>query len=108
VTLFDAFRAPMSAAERARRVASGLSPGQLNHLDRWGYPYLFDEFRFHMTLTGRVRAGHRPAVLAGLRGAFARRCGDNPIRINRLALARQDHQDGCFRVVRDFALTAGR
>jgi len=38
-TIFDAFRAPMAAQERARRVASGLNQGQIANLDRWGYPY---------------------------------------------------------------------
>ena len=34
-TIFDAFRAPMAAQERARRVASGLNQGQIANLDRW-------------------------------------------------------------------------
>jgi putative phosphonate metabolism protein len=108
VTIFDAFRAPMSAAERARRMASGLGQSQISNLDRWGYPYLFDEFRFHMTLTGRVRSDRRHAVLAALQDAFVRRCGDHPIRIDRLVLVRQDHRDARFGVVRHFSLDAGR
>jgi hypothetical protein len=24
------------------------------HLVRWGYPYVMEEFRFHMTLTGKA------------------------------------------------------
>jgi hypothetical protein len=23
-------------------------------LEQWGYPYVFEEFRFHMTLTGKL------------------------------------------------------
>ncbi|MGZ5842080.1 MAG: DUF1045 domain-containing protein, partial [Xanthobacteraceae bacterium] len=53
-TIFDAFRVPMTAQERARRVAAGLNQSQIANLDRWGYPYLFADFRFHMTLTSRV------------------------------------------------------
>lgn len=48
----DAFRAPADAAEIARREAAGLSDAQRALLARWGYPYVLDEYRFHMTLTG--------------------------------------------------------
>lgn len=54
VVELDALRAPMELAERARRLSARLSPRQREYLDRWGYPYVFDEFRFHMTLTERV------------------------------------------------------
>jgi hypothetical protein len=54
VTELDAFRAPLSEADLARRRASHLSPQQDAYLVRWGYPYVLDAFRFHMTLTDRV------------------------------------------------------
>lgn len=54
VTAFDRFRAPLGDSERKRRAASDLTPSQLRNLMRWGYPYIFDDFRFHMTLSGRV------------------------------------------------------
>src|SRR6202012_5578780 len=69
-TIFDAFRAPMSAQERARRVAAGLNQSQTANLDRWGYPYLFADFRFHMTLTSKVDVGRRDDVLDTLQGAL--------------------------------------
>ncbi len=51
---FDAFRAPPTAAELARRRAGGLDAEQSALLDRWGYPHVFERFRFHMTLTGML------------------------------------------------------
>ncbi len=51
---FDHFRAPLSEEEIERRNPANLSPQQLANLHRWGYPYVFDEFRFHMTLTGPI------------------------------------------------------
>jgi hypothetical protein len=98
-TIFDAFRAPMSAQERARRLASGLNPSQLANLDRWGYPYLFADFRFHMTLTGRIEAGLHEPIVATLRRAFLRMCGAKPIAIDRLALVKQDNPGTAFRVL---------
>ena len=57
VSEFDAFRAPLTAEDRARRNPSMLTPRQREYLDRWGYPYVMEDFRFHMTLTGRLAAG---------------------------------------------------
>lgn len=54
VVELDALRAPMEEAERVRRLSSRLAPRQRDYLERWGYPYVFEEFRFHMTLTERV------------------------------------------------------
>lgn len=50
----DHFRAPPSETELTRRRAAGLTASQEAHLMRWGYPYVMDEFRFHLTLTGKL------------------------------------------------------
>jgi putative phosphonate metabolism protein len=50
----DAFRAPASEEELRRRRQTRLTPAQDRHLMDWGYPYVLDEFRFHMTLTERL------------------------------------------------------
>lgn len=99
VTAFDRFRAPLTTEERERRMASGLSARQVRNLERWGYPYVFEEFRFHMTLTGHIAADQRCAIQACLREAFAKACGPLPIAIDRLALVRQEHAGTPFRVV---------
>lgn len=54
VRTFDGFRAPATADEVARRRPDTLTQRQKHLLDRWGYPYVMDEFRFHMTLTGTL------------------------------------------------------
>ncbi|MEQ8194260.1 MAG: DUF1045 domain-containing protein [Rhodospirillales bacterium] len=51
---FDPFRAPTSQEEIAKRRAPGLTPRQEELLRAWGYPYVFEEFRLHFTLTGRI------------------------------------------------------
>ncbi|HWU19715.1 MAG TPA: DUF1045 domain-containing protein [Devosia sp.] len=53
---FELFRAPMSVKDRAARVGKGLSERQVELLDGYGYPYVFEQFRFHMTLTDRLGA----------------------------------------------------
>jgi Protein of unknown function (DUF1045) len=107
-TIFDAFRAPMSAQERARRLASGLNHNQIQNLDRWGYPYLFSDFRFHMTLTGRIAPDLHERTVAILRRAFERMCGPSSIAIDRLALVRQDTPKAGFRVLSQAPLIAVR
>jgi putative phosphonate metabolism protein len=104
VTAFERFRLPLTAPERDRRLAAGLSPSEAANLDRFGYPYVFDEFRFHMTLTGRIEPDRRAAIHTLLQSAFGKACGRGTIRLNRLALVRQDCPDGAFRVIGHAAL----
>ncbi|MDO5630909.1 MAG: DUF1045 domain-containing protein [Paracoccus sp. (in: a-proteobacteria)] len=48
----DAHRPALTPQDRARRNPDALSPRERALLDRWGYPWVFEAFRFHMTLTG--------------------------------------------------------
>jgi putative phosphonate metabolism protein len=54
VEYFEPLRGPLDAADRARRVAAGISARELELLDQWGYPHIFELFQYHMTLTGRL------------------------------------------------------
>lgn len=45
-------RRPLSPEDRARRLKSPLEAREVELLDGYGYPYVLDRFRFHMTLTG--------------------------------------------------------
>jgi putative phosphonate metabolism protein len=54
VRAFEPFRAPLGDDEIARRNPDRLTERQRRHLAEWGYPYVFEDFRFHMTLTGPV------------------------------------------------------
>ena len=56
-------RAKPSAADLARRLATSLTDRQRDLLVEWGYPYVFDEFRFHMTLSSSLDAAHERATL---------------------------------------------
>lgn len=54
VEAFEPLRADLSEREIERRNPDSLSSAELRNLMRWGYPYVFDQFRFHMTLTTRL------------------------------------------------------
>ena len=71
VEFFDALRAPLSAADRSRRDPSVLSERQREHFERWGYPYVMDEFRFHLTLTDRLSAADGAVLQPWLERYFA-------------------------------------
>ncbi len=98
VSTFEPFRAPLTAEDRARRNPEKLTPRQRDYLDRWGYPYVMEEFRFHMTLTGRLDTARREAVLPLLRKRFAE-TAIATLAIDRLALFRQDDAAARFRII---------
>ncbi|HUC49293.1 MAG TPA: DUF1045 domain-containing protein [Xanthobacteraceae bacterium] len=103
-TLFDAYRAPMSPKERARRLASRLSRSQIQNLDRWGYPFVFSEFRFHMTLTGAVAPHRKRAILDVLHDGFRVMKVEPLIAVDRLILMRQETAEAPFRVLDEAVL----
>jgi hypothetical protein len=71
VKAFDGFRAPTTDAELARRFRASLTPRQRELLGAWGYPYVLDEFRFHLTLTDRIPQERQPEVERTLSDWFA-------------------------------------
>ena len=103
VARLDAFRAQPDAAELARRRAARLTTRQEAMLQRWGYPHVMEEFRFHMTLTGPLTA----AELAAVEAALAPRLAPilpAPFAIDALTLVGEDG-DGRFHQVSRVALT---
>lgn len=102
VAAFDAFRAPAPPDETARRRAAGLTPGQEEMLTRWGYPYVMEEFRFHVTLTGRLPADQRGPVAQILRAAVAPHL-PRPFTVGALSLVGQTAAG--FRLVAHHAFT---
>ena len=71
----DTHRLQPDTAELARRRAAGLSPRQDEMLLRWGYPDVMQEWRFHMTLSGRLDSAEmrrlRPAAETHFAAALA-------------------------------------
>ena len=89
IAWLDEFRAAPTEAELGRRRRAGLSPVQDSMLRRWGYPYVFGTWFFHMTLTRRLsteeKARYRPAA----EGHFAAALGA-PRRVSDICLFTQD------------------
>ncbi|MES2185995.1 MAG: DUF1045 domain-containing protein [Pseudomonadota bacterium] len=71
VTGLHGLAAPLPEAELQRRRAAGLTPEEDALLLRWGYPFVLERFRFHLSLTGSLREAGAPAT-AALRAAAER------------------------------------
>jgi len=71
VTGLEEFRAPLSPEELARRRPERLSHRQRELLTAWGYPYVLDEFRFHLTVTDSIPDDRAAEVGSVLRDWFA-------------------------------------
>lgn len=103
VEAFDSFRAPSPPEELSRRRKASLTERQDAHLVRWGYPYVFEDFFFHMTLSRRLKPEEADVV----RAAAADRLGDlcrRPLRIDSLCLFEQPSRDAPFTLRRRFPL----
>ena len=94
---FDCFRAPMSEEEIERRNPQNLNPAQLANLHRWGYPYVFDEFRFHMTLTGPIEADESARVEQALHTFFDPVLSE-PLEVRNIALFVEEENGAPFHV----------
>lgn len=105
VTHFEPLRAPLSEAEIARRKPETLTPAQRALLERWGYPYVFDEFRLHMTLTGPVEDADSAAVEAALQRRFAQSLGQD-LQIGHLCVFVERHAGAAFELLIQAPLTA--
>lgn len=94
-------RAPLTAAEIARRRPEQLSPRQRELLDRWGYPFVMEEFRFHLTLTDRLDA---PEPVRQALEAYFKPVLPRPFVIEDLCLF-AERQSGRFHLLHRYALT---
>ena len=83
---FDRFRAPLSPSEMARHKAALLNGQEKRNLELWGYPYVFEQYRFHFTLTSRMAEGkEKEAIHAALTETFNPLL-DDPLVIDALCL----------------------
>ncbi|WP_417773470.1 DUF1045 domain-containing protein [Stappia sp.] len=106
VRAFEPFRAPLGAAEIARRNPDRLTPSQRDNLLSWGYPHVFGDFRFHMTLTGRLGDDEAERALPTLAAHFAGALA-SPIAFDRIALYEEREPGGPFSVIRIQTLAGG-
>ena len=103
VTDLDNLRCPLTAAELQRRRKAWLTDVQDQLLQRWGYPYVFEEFRFHMTLTGSVPKSLNDHVAQDLTLRLASVLA-RPQRVSQITIVGED-ADGWFHSLSHIPLT---
>lgn len=107
VRYFEPMRAPLSNEEIARRKPETLSQEERDNLLHWGYPYVFDAFRFHMTLTGPVTGTDASVVATALENHFKPFIG-RPLEISGLGLFMEARRGAPFAIRRWQPLTGGQ
>ncbi|QYY28747.1 MULTISPECIES: DUF1045 domain-containing protein [Cupriavidus] len=85
VQAFEPFRAPATPEEVARRKPDQLTAAQRLMLEAWGYPYVFDTFKFHITLTGMLAPMDADAALARL-SADCRTLLESPLHVDGISV----------------------
>lgn len=103
VVALDGFRAPPSDAEIARRRPDRLSERQRSLLAEWGYPYVLDQFQFHLTLTGQLPEVQAQAAMAVLEPLLAPHL-PRPFALHDLVLF-GEAADGRFHILHRYPLT---
>lgn len=97
VRAFEPFRAPL-AADELRRRAGGLAPRERALLARWGYPYVFEAYRFHLTLTDALQPDEREAA-AGLLGTYLAPVNGEPLPVEDVCVFGQSRREHPFRLL---------
>lgn len=105
VRSFDRFRAAASDRELARRRQAGLSARQERNLQRWGYPYVMEDFRFHLTLTGPISDPIAERLMPCLQALVAPAVADR-LEIDAISLFVQPSAGARFSLARRFRLMA--
>ncbi|MCY0153893.1 DUF1045 domain-containing protein [Hoeflea alexandrii] len=107
VEAFEPLRAPLTDREIERRNPVSLSSEELRNLMRWGYPYVFDRFRFHMTLTTRLAGPQITRVEAAASAHFASVLA-GPVAVRELALFVEPEPGAPFVIRRRTPLALGQ
>ncbi len=103
VVSFDDLRERLTIAEKRRYQGPGLTEVQAALLDRWGYPYVMEEFRFHMTLTSRLPDPDRGEIKALAREHFGAAL-ESPMAVDAISLFAQPDDKAPFREIGRYPL----
>jgi putative phosphonate metabolism protein len=98
VGAFDPFRAPASEKELGDRLRDSLSPREREHVLRWSYPYVFDTWKFHMTLTSSLAQEPLAFFSQFLRAHFLPVC-ELPMVVDSICLFHESRPGGPFQLV---------
>lgn len=97
VQMLERFRAPLSEQDLSRRLKSPLTDRQRQYLAEYGYPYVLDQFRFHMTLSGALDDDDRATFRSALEVAYREIAA--PVMIDAITVLGQAERTAPFQVI---------
>jgi putative phosphonate metabolism protein len=106
VTELDDLRAPLVEADLASRRVERLDPRELELLQQYGYPYVLERFRFHLTLSGPLPQPTAQRVLRAVAEPLAQLNTSTPLVLARLCLFVESAPGQAFRRMADVELGA--
>ncbi|MDD2880803.1 MAG: DUF1045 domain-containing protein [Rhodoferax sp.] len=86
VTGIDDLRAPLSAADLLRRRVSNLDAREQALLAQYGYPYVLERYRLHLTLSGPVAPPMAELILQAAANPVAELNEKAPLVLDRICL----------------------
>lgn len=104
VLAFERFRSPATAEELAKRRPERLTSDEHHMLEAWGYPYVFETFIFHITLTGMLDAASEAAALACLSAAGGKLL-ETPLHVDGISVFVQPQPGDDFIVARHYGFS---
>ncbi len=103
VETLEPLRAPLTEAEIARRRPDRLTQRQRDLLAQYGYPYVMEEFQFHLTLSGPLSPPDLATLAPRATAHFAPHL-PTPFRVSQLSLFGEDTA-GQFHLMHRYTLT---
>jgi len=102
VETFEQFRRPLSEADLRRRKLHNLSNNQELLLKQYGYPYVADEFNFHLTLSGKLNE-HDENYEAWVINEYDKHITDTPV-LDHISIFTQATRQSPFEELAQFSL----
>jgi hypothetical protein len=94
----DRFRASSTVQETTQRMRGSLSLREREHVLQWGYPYVLDTWKFHMSLTSSMHAESLSLFEPYLRSYFAPIC-EHPLLVDSVCIFHEPHPGGAFHLL---------
>jgi len=100
VRYFEPYRQALSTADMQRRQIDTLTPSQADNLTSYGYPYIFSDFQFHMTLSNAL-PDNEDRFLPWLEAVYQKLVVHTPV-LDRLCVFRQVDRETPFVRIAEF------
>ena len=100
----DQFRAPLHQKEIDKRRMVTLTTREDKNLLKWGYPYVFNDFRFHMTLTEKISCRSDQELIVSAASSHFSKDLEKAIKVSSISLFVQESSEADFLQIQQFAL----